>query len=237
MNRSGVYRTNITPPVGIGLAGMGKGNIAKNIHDDLFATSLYLEDTHQAIYIVTCDLIGIDIEITNKVKEILKGKINTENLIITASHTHYGPNTRFILPYPEVNKRYIENLCEKISFSVLKAREKSKEVKIGYGNEFMKGIVNRRIIFPDGRYYNYYEHPELLKFAKGVCDYEIGVVYFSELKDIPFSLLFNYTCHPIFLSFLYPFNPSIGHIFPKAPLVNKEKEPISISIVFLATPG
>ncbi len=199
MNRSGIYRINITPPVGIGLAGMGKGHIAKDVHDNLFATSLYLEDAHEAICIVACDLLGIDIEITKKVKEILKEKINPENLVIAASHTHYGPSTRFILPYPEVNKKYIEELCEKISFSVLKAREKSKKVKIGYGNGFMKGIVNRRIIFPDGRYYNYYEHPELLKFAKGICDYEIGVVYFSDLRDIPLSLLFNYTCHPIFL--------------------------------------
>ncbi|HOV22454.1 MAG TPA: neutral/alkaline non-lysosomal ceramidase N-terminal domain-containing protein [bacterium] len=197
--RCGVSKVDITPSIGCEMAGMGRGHIAKSIHDNLYANILILDDGKEKFAIVTADLIGIDIEITEKIKELVKGKINLENFLITASHTHYGPNTRFILPYPEKDISYIYQLCKKIANGICIALRNMKEAKIGMGRGAIKESVNRRINLPDGSHHYLYDEPQLLKYAKGPVDDEVGVICIEDMNSKPIATFFNYTCHPICL--------------------------------------
>ncbi|NQT53821.1 hypothetical protein HQ576_17320, partial [bacterium] len=53
----GRAQENITPPVGVSLAGYFHDRVAKTIRDELFAKALVIESEGERIAVVSCDLV------------------------------------------------------------------------------------------------------------------------------------------------------------------------------------
>ena len=92
--RGGCAKVNITPPVGIWLTGYGgRDKASDGIVDELYAKALVLDNEQNTIAIVSTDLLWVPLEITTQIRRILKEKVGIpeSNVLICATHTHFGP--------------------------------------------------------------------------------------------------------------------------------------------------
>ncbi len=91
----GFGRTNIDPPLGIGIRGYYVPRYAKGFLDSVFVRTIALSNDDTTALIINVDLCGID----NNLVEICHRLINeetgvaAENIFMGATHTHTGPMT------------------------------------------------------------------------------------------------------------------------------------------------
>lgn len=95
---AGAARVCITPPLGTELQGHFNARQANNIHDDLWAQAIVLDNGEERVAFVVCDLIAVTATITAPAKELVAERcgIPPQNLLISATHTHTGPVTMLI---------------------------------------------------------------------------------------------------------------------------------------------
>ncbi|MHB9009918.1 MAG: neutral/alkaline non-lysosomal ceramidase N-terminal domain-containing protein, partial [Limisphaerales bacterium] len=91
--RVGVATTDITPPLGIPMAGYYHARGADGVLDPLFSKALVIEADGQRAAFVTLDLIGVTRSITDQARaEIAKTTgIPGDHVMISATHAHTGP--------------------------------------------------------------------------------------------------------------------------------------------------
>jgi len=188
-----VRSVNITPPLGMALGGyMGRDHGAEGIMDDLFAKALVLSDGSEKAVLVTTDVAAIDYDLTKLVKDIVQKNtdIKGENVMITASHTHSGPNAcRRESNYAwmnigdtEVNSAYYTILCQNIANAIIWANNNLEEVSIGVGRGSLLGIGSNR------------------QDPTKPFDSEVYVLRIDGKNHEPMAVVVNYACHPTVLS-------------------------------------
>ena len=206
--RAGAAKVNITPPVGVPQAGFGhREKRSDSIDDELYSKALVFADDNVEVAIVTNDLIGVNAELVKKVRGLIHQRIGIPegNVLICASHTHYGP---MLSPHPHLNEsmgepvdsEWVEVLTRKMAGAVLMAHNSLREVKVGAGKGQVGEIVyNRRTKQADGKVQMswFYPSPETdLQF--GPTDPEVGVLRIDDSNHQVVATLVNFACHPVF---------------------------------------
>ena len=94
--RAGCGARVITPPVGVSLAGYFHDRISKSVRDDLHAKALVVEHGGTRIAMVACDLISTDRALADEAKRLIEQQtgIPPTHVLISATHTHTGPEAR-----------------------------------------------------------------------------------------------------------------------------------------------
>ena len=69
--KAGAAQTNITPPLGAYLAGSLKARHATEVHDELHAKALVLDDGATQLAFVICDVICIPREVCDAAKALI----------------------------------------------------------------------------------------------------------------------------------------------------------------------
>jgi hypothetical protein len=94
----GIARRNINPQVPVSLAGYFNIRMWKSVSDDLEVRVLSLEQNGTAAFIIQYDLITVSDELYQGALAAFKdagfSAIRPDNLIMTATHTHTGPEVR-----------------------------------------------------------------------------------------------------------------------------------------------
>lgn len=193
MLKAGVSRFDITPPLGLELAGYPhypRNNTG--YHDPLYATCLYLNSDGIEVAMVTLDLLFFSKIHVKEVRRRLAehSVISPENVMISCIHTHSGPwaSGRLDIESLEAGKEqprdYIETLISEIVDSIITAKENCFEA------EFMSGVAlcgaengiggNRRI-------------------PGGPCDPNVSVLAVRDNDKNVRGVFVNYTLHPTFI--------------------------------------
>ena len=108
----GVGRGDITPPVGTVLYGYAPGRPSLSVGDNLTATAIMLKSEDCSALMVTCTLCALNMELTQRLQKAA-GKIAgvpAENVLISATHTHSGPNTSYNSAWGNEDTQYIETI-------------------------------------------------------------------------------------------------------------------------------
>jgi hypothetical protein len=89
----GAAEIDITPPVGMRMAGYFDERFATGVHDPLKAKALVLRQANQEIAMVFCDLVGVSLNVTTNARAQASQKtgIPVPNIMICATHSHTGP--------------------------------------------------------------------------------------------------------------------------------------------------
>ncbi len=158
--RGGAAKTDITPPVGVWLSGYGfRDKPSDAVADPLHARTLVLHDGRTSIALISCDLLWVPLEITNRVRSSIAEQtgIPRDHVLICGTHTHFGPKTfdkTSIGPRVAanaVNLEYVRALENKIVESAIRAHEKLTPVTVGASRGYLPDVVfNRRPVRPDG---------------------------------------------------------------------------------------
>lgn len=205
--QAGAARVVITPPIGVPLSGYfaaeGRKETAREVHDDLYARALVLNDGERTIAIVTTDLIGLGDEEIAEVREIVQrdAGIAPEHLVVACTHTHSGPVVR---PFPhsdlvpgQADEHYFRLLPRLIGSAVTMAMRRQRPARVGAGSGTCSININRREILPDGTLRGL---PFLGRNPQGITDREVGVIRVDDATNgMPLAALLSYACHPVVL--------------------------------------
>ena len=200
--KAGAATSNITPPLGEYIVGGFKPFPAENVHDELHARCLVLDNGETKIAFVICDNLGITVDVFQAARDYIKAETDLppENILMAATHTHSATRAS--------SSKYHDFLARRIADCVRCAMENREPARIGWGGvdepsevfnrrwyttnpDFCKnpfgGVDKVRMNPPRG-------NAALVKPA-GPIDPEISFISVQSLDGRPLALLANYSLH------------------------------------------
>lgn len=146
--RAGSAQVEITPPIGTSLAGYFSDRVSDAVADPLFARAVVIESGDERMALVSCDLICLTRETTDEAKERIAQQcgLSPERVLICATHTHTGPNTRRrgkqIIP---VNTEWLDALPGRIAAAVEVACADMFDALLVPGRQSETGLGSNRL--------------------------------------------------------------------------------------------
>ncbi len=210
--RAGAATSNITPPLGELIVGGWKPFPATQIHDELHARCLVLDDGKVKVGIVLCDNVGIPREVFELAKNQVweATGLPKSHLLMAATHTHSATTARGSSKMIEQSELtdYQKFLANRISDGVRRALTQLEPARIGWGSvDEPSEVFNRRwhvtdpalLSNPFGgvdqvRMNPPRANPSLLRPA-GPIDPQIALVSVQSVDGRPIALLANYSLH------------------------------------------
>ena len=126
---------------GIYLAGFGNDRLATGKHDDLWARALILEEGAKRIAIVSVDLLGYYSNASyygaREVRGLLDPKLGIQELLITSTHNHEGPDTVGIWGVDSLHDgkypRYLHFVDREIAKAITQAAQSARPARMRLG--------------------------------------------------------------------------------------------------------
>lgn len=196
--RAGVGRLVITPPLGTSLLGLLHDRKAADVHDDLFARALVLDDGDAPLAIVLLDVITILGKDVAKIRERVEQHthIPRTNVFVTCTHTHTGPAT-FSMAGIDRDESYCDWMVEKAVDSVRLAVQRLQPARLAVdvGQEDRVSFC-RRFLMADGtvRCNAGRGNPDIRR-VMGPIDPDVGVLYVETLAGKPLAAVVNFCLH------------------------------------------
>ncbi len=129
--RAGFGKVEITPPLGVELAGYGYylGRKCDSVRDPLYLRAVLLEDGENRQLLISCDLLGLSQGAADRMKEeAARFGIPRNRVMIVSVHTHTGPSLQYHLGCGETDDAYLASFPEKIRPALTAAAENLAEV-------------------------------------------------------------------------------------------------------------
>lgn len=130
--RAGFGKVEITPPLGVELAGYGYylHRTADEVLDPLFVRAAAFEQVGERFLLVSCDCLGLSREIVGDVESVLERDfhIPADHVTLVSIHTHTGPAMKYHGGCGEVSPDYTRAVPGKIAEACLTALDDLKEV-------------------------------------------------------------------------------------------------------------
>jgi neutral ceramidase len=152
--RAGTAAVDITPPLSLDVAGNLWTGPSRGVADPLYAKALVLEEGETRVALVALDLLGIErpdaLLAANLVAD--RARIPADHVLISCTHTHYGPATYRRSSVCRWPAEYMEALHTRIAEAVVRANEQLQPVHWGHGSaQAPEAALYRRFIWSDGR--------------------------------------------------------------------------------------
>lgn len=200
---AGFARANITPMLGIGVAGYFVPRRAEGVLDELEAAALALGDGGNRVLLIGVDSEGIAREVLQEFRENISREtgVPVEGIFIAATHTHTGPVTArspFILDArdEELAEEYTRFLYRRLLQVSVLALEDMQPARMGYGCGKAPGIAYvRRFRMKDGsiRTNPGINNPDVLE-PIGAPDDSVRVLRFDRQDGLSYVLV-HYANH------------------------------------------
>jgi len=194
--KAGAVKVDITPPTGLPMYGyFDRTQLSKGTLDPLYARVLVLEVGGKRLALVTLDLGRVfGTASLAKLRAQLTRSSGISFLLITASHTHSGPN--ILDEYPSNRAPAWETAClDKIAHAVEEACEHLEEARLGTGYGEVTIGYNRRRVFPDGTVSMFWTNPD--KVPTSPVDPTVSILRVDTVGGKPLAIVVNYACHPV----------------------------------------
>jgi hypothetical protein len=199
--KAAAARVDITPPVGLPMYGffdrLQQNRVATGTLDPLYARILALEAGDRRFALVTLDLGRTFSEpLLDQLRQQIRTAAGISFLMVTASHTHSGPN--LLDEYPGGRPPAWEtSAIRTIASAVSQASRHLVPAKIGTGSGEVEIGYNRRQVRPDGTVNMLWTDPG--KQPNLPVDPTVLVMRIDDLQGKPLAIVVNYACHPVVL--------------------------------------
>ena len=173
------------------MGGFSVGHPAQGVHDELWARSLVMERGSTRIALVSVDLVGFFNEDVTKVREALEAEdLQVDHLLISATHTHEGPDTMGLwgkaIGKSGYQEFYLEQVREGITESVRQAVGELRPV-----GEAKLGAVRASDYHPDGI-------ANVIRDTRDpvVIPQEVGSLWLKDQDGETIATVVHWACHP-----------------------------------------
>lgn len=187
----GVGRKIITPKIGANLYGYGPNTVSTSVNDDLTVTAVAFQYENTKVLMISATVCLIQTELANDIRTIVEKQtsIPFSNVIISATHTHSGPNTAGQAGWGDIDANYCSEIfIPQITEAAKDAVTNLKPAKLGIGTTESFVGINRREIFRDntvGLGQNHF----------GCFDKTMTVLSFTDTCGNPIVNIINYGAH------------------------------------------
>jgi neutral ceramidase len=194
--KAGVAKVDITPPPGLPMYGyFARAQLSTGTLDPLWARVLVLEAGEQRVALVTLDLgRTFGPSWLARLREAARKSSGIAFLLVTASHTHAGPNILDEYPGDKL-PAWEAAALEKIAKTIDEASHRMSEARLGTGYGQVYIGYNRRRVNPDGTVTMLWQNPSKLPTAP--IDPKVAVLRVDTVEGNPLAILVNYACHPV----------------------------------------
>lgn len=199
----------ITPPIGTSINGNFRDGTVQNVHDETHARAIVLDDGQTRLGFVVSDLCMAYRETLDKAKQRAHEftGIPTENMMMSATHTHSG-GTACSVFQSDPDPKYLAFLVERIADALIRANENRVPARIGWGfGEEASQVHNRRWKLKPGKTVtNPLGCEDVVRMNPGVSnpdktepagpiDPQVPVVSVVAQTGEPIAVLANYSLH------------------------------------------
>jgi hypothetical protein len=152
--RAGAATSNITPPLGSAIIGGFLPIPATNVHDELHARCLVLDDGHTRLGLVVVELLGIGSCVSTEARKLIEAEVGIppQNVLISAIHTHSAASalgTEF--RYPQKADAYQKFVARRIADGVKCAANRLRPAQLAFTTvEAPEHLSNRRWFMKPG---------------------------------------------------------------------------------------
>jgi len=160
MLKAGAMQVDITPPIGLAMAGYGgRDRAAEAVREPMQAVAIALEQDSAACALVVGDLIGVTPGVTGAVRQRVAQlcSLAPEHVFISATHTHWGPvlePTDYLPTHlnQSLSPEYTADLALRLAGAVVQAWNR-REPAIALAGTGQADLVsfNRRPVGADGK--------------------------------------------------------------------------------------
>ena len=190
---AGVATIDITPDRPICMAGYAaRPSHSQGTYHKLCAKALYVEDGNERAVLLATDVIGFDHATCDLVKTGIGNAMDLapKNIMLTATHTHTGPEMRIEghKYIDEFDHEYALELVGKCVEAAVQAAKTPEPVTLRFGSVSCTLGVNRRLPTPNGIAMRPNPH--------GLTDPDASVASFDRADGSPLAILMLYACHP-----------------------------------------
>jgi len=198
---AGSTQVDITPPSGQPMYGyfdrITKHQVASGTLDPLYARVLVLQAEDKRAALLTLDLgRTFDDSWLDRLRHKASKASHIDQLIVTASHTHSGPNILDV--YPDGHAPAWQSVAlDKIADAIQRAVNDLQPVRLGTGYGEARIGYNRRQVRADNSVTMLWSDPE--KLPTTPVDPTVMVIRIDRLDGSPLAILVNYACHPVVL--------------------------------------
>lgn len=187
----GVARRIITPAIGGQLYGYGPDVFSKSLNDDLTVTAFYFEQGGLKALMISAAVCLIQTKLARRILATVEETfgIPETNVLLSATHTHSGPNTAGETGWGEIDCEYCDNVFVPMILEAIgEAKTNIQPVKMGVsqGESFVG--VNRRELSPTGDVL-------LGQNPSGWFDPKMTVISFADFAGKVVANMIHYGCH------------------------------------------
>ncbi|MHB0857890.1 MAG: neutral/alkaline non-lysosomal ceramidase N-terminal domain-containing protein [Anaerolineae bacterium] len=203
----GFGSVEITPPVGLPIAGSLRPRESVGVADPLMARSLVVQSGDSAVAIVGADLLALPRELADRAiaEASRQTGIAPSHVLICCSHTHSGPYTmEGLYSFGVTDQGYVDRLSDLIAESVAQAWAGLQPCTAHIGRAIVQhNLEHRRLLCKDGTVYSVMMRdalndlelcPQIVGSA-GPIDPEMWVLRFDDAQGGPLGTLVNFGCH------------------------------------------
>src|SRR4051794_19378755 len=147
--KAGAAISNITPPLGENIVGGFSPSPSTQVHDELHARCLVLDDGKTRLALVVCDLLGIHRLVSDEARWIIaeRSKIPASHVLVSATHTHSASSAmgqdRFL--HEQKLDEYQRFVARRIADGVQRAINNLRPAEMAFGTvEAPEHVFNRR---------------------------------------------------------------------------------------------
>jgi len=197
---AGAAMEDITPPIGISLAGSLTARSAKSIFDPLHARAVVLESGGTRIAFVLLDLIALNNDDAAQARAAAgkAANIPVENVCVSCTHTHSAPCTLTFFQ-SQREAAYVEMVIQRVGEAARKAAERLQLARAAWANGWEpRAGFNRRYHMKDGTVKTNpgVGNPAVLRPA-GPTDPQIPMLMIEAASGSPLAVIANYSLHYI----------------------------------------
>jgi len=193
----GLARADITPPVGIMLAGFAsRKDPSDSVYDRLQAVAVAIDDDLTPLLIVGADLLGF-YELTPRIRAGIANAtgIPDAQIVLNGSHTHCGPCLREmdLFRHGTLDVDYLNQLVDKVVDIARQAWEDRSPGILRFGAGSCALGTCRRKPAPDapGQVQR-----AMQPYYEGAHDHDVPVLAIESPDGILRGIVYSYACHP-----------------------------------------
>jgi hypothetical protein len=146
--RIGFGRRDITPRVGVDLAGFGpfRNRHSIAVRDRLWARAMAVEQGGVIAVVVSCDLIGVPRAMAQNVRKLVTSAtgVPADAVMVHCTHTHSGPSTGRSIGWGDPDAPYLEILPGRIARACIDAVEHLREAALSHAEVPCEGMSYNR---------------------------------------------------------------------------------------------
>ncbi|MDP7396214.1 MAG: neutral/alkaline non-lysosomal ceramidase N-terminal domain-containing protein [Lentisphaeria bacterium] len=210
--KAGTASADITPPLGVVPQGHGTAIPSHSVLAPLEVRCIVFEDSGGAAAIITLDVIGTTLELTQRIRRLIHDAcgITADAILVASSHTHCGPP---MLPLAGLgpDSDYLQRIVDAAVDCAVVAQQNLQPVTMGLGAGSAHFNINRRPI--SGKYTGDALGALEANFG-GIVDRRARVLRIDNEAGEPVAVLFHFSCHPTTLGgtegFISPDYPGLA---------------------------